>query len=479
MPTDSSVRPPQEWGFRFQLPQPIATPALIWLFASLPLLAIARDGFANSTSRPNLVLIMADDFGYECVTANGGQSYRTPHLDRLAATGMRFENCHVQPLCTPTRVQLMTGLYNVRNYIEFGLLDPQATTFGHLLKRAGYATGIAGKWQLGHDKALPQHFGFDESFLWQHTRRPPRYANPGLEHNGEERDYTNGEYGPTLVNDFALDFVTRHKTGPFLLYYPMILTHNPFQPTPDSPDWDPQAMGEQVHQHNKHFADMIEYMDKLVGRLLTRLDELGLREKTLVLFLGDNGTNTSITSQFRGQPYKGGKGSGTARGTHVPLIANWPGKVPAGRVNSDLIASTDFLPTLCAAAGVPLPESLPADGRSFLPQLLGERGQPREWLYCWYSRDGSVPAKVEFAMSTSHKLYRDGTFFDLTTDPFEQRPRSASALTGDDALAAKTLQAALDQYATARPGHLSKPSAEPALAPAGKKKAKKGAKADD
>src|SRR5687767_7229045 len=117
----------------------------------------------RSLQKPNIVLIMADDFGYECVTANGGQSYQTPNLDRLAATGMRFEQCHVQPLCTPTRVQLMTGLYNVRNYIEFGAMDPKATTFAHLLKGAGYSTGICGKWQLGVKSDSPQKFGFDDA----------------------------------------------------------------------------------------------------------------------------------------------------------------------------------------------------------------------------------------------------------------------------------------------------------------------------
>ena len=151
------------------------------LFRVLLLVAgLGEIACAAAERRPNLVLIMADDFGYECVTANGGESYRTPHLDRLAAGGMRFERCFVQPLCTPTRVQLMTGLYNVRNYLEFGLLDPQAVTFGHLLRAAGYATGIAGKWQLGQAPDLPRRFGFDEAYLWQHTRRPPRYANPGL-----------------------------------------------------------------------------------------------------------------------------------------------------------------------------------------------------------------------------------------------------------------------------------------------------------
>ena len=156
---------------------------------------------------------------------------------------MRFEHCHVQPLCTPTRVQLMTGRYNVRNYLNFGTLVRTETTFAHLLKKAGYATGICGKWQLGREKDSPQHFGFDESYLWQHTRRPPRYANPGLEHNGKELNFTNGEYGPKLVNDFALDFVTRHKDEPFFLYYPMMLTHDPFQPTPGQPRLGPEGDG--------------------------------------------------------------------------------------------------------------------------------------------------------------------------------------------------------------------------------------------
>src|SRR5438105_12816444 len=120
-----------------------------------PLLAtgfLAAPVAAADTKRPNVVFILADDLGYECVGADGGTSYKTPNLDRLAAGGVRFERCHVQPLCTPTRVQLMTGLYNVRNYTRFDHLDPSQKTFAHLFKQAGYATGIAGKWQLGHDR---------------------------------------------------------------------------------------------------------------------------------------------------------------------------------------------------------------------------------------------------------------------------------------------------------------------------------------
>src|SRR6188474_1695777 len=170
---------------------------------------------AETSRKSNFILIMADDLGYECIGANGSTSYKTPVLDKLAATGMRFEHCNVQPLCTPTRVQLMTGIYNVRNYLTFGHMDPNCVTFGNILKQAGYTTCITGKWQLGNDPQLPKKFGFDEHCLWQHTRRPPRYANPGLEVNGKEMDYENGEYGPDLVNDYALDFIGKNKEKPF------------------------------------------------------------------------------------------------------------------------------------------------------------------------------------------------------------------------------------------------------------------------
>ena len=430
-------------------------PTRFFPLAALALLAAFCAPLHAAGVKPNIILIMADDLGYECLTANGGQSYRTPHLDKLAASGVRFEQCHVQPLCTPTRAQLMTGRYNVRNYLNFGTLVRTETTFGHLLKKAGYATGICGKWQLGHETDAPQHFGFDESCLWQQTRRPPRYANPGLEYNGVERDFSKGEYGPTLINDFALDFITRHKDAPFFLYYPMILTHDPFQPTPDSPDWDPTTKGENKLKDLKHFADMTAYMDKMVGRVVAKLDELKLRENTLLIFLGDNGTHVTVTSRFKDADFRGGKGTTTHRGTHVPLIANWPAVMKEGRVNRDLISSADFLPTICAAAGVPVPATV--DGVSFLPQLRGEKGTPREWLYCWYSPRQSADMTVrEFAFTRDAKLYRNGNFFDLAADPEEKNATAVGTLQGDAANAAKKLQAALDQFKDARPAELDR-----------------------
>jgi len=420
------------------------------LVCLLSTFALLHSSFA---AQPNIILIMVDDFGYECVTANGGESYQTPNIDKLAASGVRFENCHVQPLCTPTRVQLMTGRYNVRNYINFGTLLRTETTFGHFMKSAGYATGICGKWQLGGEVDSPQHFGFDESCLWQQTRRPPRYANPGLEYNGVEKNFTQGEYGPALVNDFALSFITKNKEKPFFLYYPMILTHNPFQPTPDSPDWDPTISSENKQQSPKHFADMTAYMDKLVGSVVAKLDELGIRDNTLLIFLGDNGTNSGITSRYQGADYKGGKGGTTSHGTHVPLIASWPAVMKQGRVSADLVSSTDILPTVCAAAGVKVPEG--TDGVSFLPQLKGEPGTPREWLYTWYSPRQSQDMTVrEYTLDHRFKLYRTGQFHDLSTDEMEKQDIATTTLSSEAAAAKIKLQSALDRFKDARPGKL-------------------------
>jgi arylsulfatase A len=430
---------------------------LVLAFLLLSPLAALHAADALRPARPNIILILADDLGYETIGANGGTSYQTPVLDRLAATGVRFTHCYVQPLCTPTRVQLMTGRYNVGNYINFGNMDPRAVTFGNVLKQAGYTTCMVGKWQLGRDLELPKKFGFDEYCLWQHTRRPPRYANPGLEINGVEKDYRDGEYGPDLVNGYALDFVTRKKSGPFFLYYSMMLTHAPYQPTPDSPDWDPKAQGEQVNTNAKHFADMVAYMDKLVGRLVTRLDSLGIRDNTLLLFVGDNGTGRGTRSMMGDRLVIGGKGLTTDAGMHVPLITSWPGRIAGGKVCSDLVDSTDFLPTVLQAAGAVAPSGVTWDGRSFLPQLLGEKGQPRDWIYSWYSPRQSADMTVrECAFNQHYKLYRTGEFFDLSNDMEEKQPLTIASLDGEAAAAAKVLQSALGQFRDARPSELDR-----------------------
>lgn len=401
---------------------------------------------ATVEDRPNIVLIMADDMGFECVTANGGETYQTPVLDQLAKQGVRFTSGYSQPICTPTRVQIMSGLYNSRNYTRFGHLDKSITTFANLLQDAGYATCVTGKWQLngGYSQPptagfdAPGHFGFDEYALWQVTRiqnkKPNRFANPGLEINGEERDFRDGAYGPDLLNDYACDFIQRQAKAkqPFLLYYPMILPHWPFEPTPDSDDWDPDYRKDDPFEKNtaesrnrkslKHFKDMVAYTDKMVGKVLQQLEDAGVRDNTLVIFTGDNGTDVFLTSQFKGKPYPGGKGKTTLNSTHVPLIVDWPGQAKAGSVCEELIDFTDILPTLLDAANVPIPKDFRHDGRSFIPLIKGEAGNPRDWVYCWSNSSGTAKEAHEYAMTKQYKLYKDGRLYDYTKDFFEKSP---------------------------------------------------------
>jgi|GEM_PF-2152473 len=221
----------------------------------------------------------------------------------------------------------MTGQYNVRNYTHFGELPPSERTFGNDLREAGYASAIAGKWQLGKDRKLIDQFGFDEHYLWWLERKSWRYGNVGeLIQNGEVLPGEKGEYGPDVLNHFVLDFMERHAAEPFFVYYPMLLPHSPFVPTPNSAGSpDPQDA------NPAYFKAMVEYTDELVGRVVDKLDALGLRENTLVIFIGDNGTNSDITSNMiDGRSIQGGKGTMTDAGTRVPMIVNWPGTAPAG-----------------------------------------------------------------------------------------------------------------------------------------------------
>ncbi len=384
---------------------------------------------ARSAKRPpNIVLILADDLGYECLSSNGATGYKTPNLDRLAAQGLRFTHAHAMPLCTPTRVQLMTGRYNLRNYRDFGSLPPGELSFAHILQQHGYRTGVTGKWQLAGsiegqsyqgEGQMPRQAGFDESLLWQVKTRGSRYWDPLLEFDGRPEPVAKGKYGPDLMCDFACSFFERHRNRPFCFYYPMVLTHDPFQPTPRS---------EGITEANKHqadkrwFADMVAYMDHEVGRLVNQIDELGLGEDTLILFLGDNGTSPAITSPTVSGPYLGGKGGPKRNGTHVPMLARWTGAGPRGAVCHDLIDTTDFLPTMVQAAGARVPAALAYDGQSFLPQLQGRAAQPREWLFFDYNPRWGKRTPARWVMNKQFKLYDGGPCFDYLADPDETRP---------------------------------------------------------
>jgi len=402
----------------------------------------------GADKRPNIVMIMADDLGYECIGANGSEMYDTPNLDALASGGMRFLHAHSQPICTPSRVQIMSGIYNNRNYVEFGLLDPAITTFGNVFRDAGYETCLAGKWQLQGGFKGPVNFGFDNYCLWQLTRRPSRYPNPGLEIDGEEKDFKNGEFGPDLVSDYIVDFIeSRDKEKPFFVYYPMIAPHWPFVPTPDSGDWDPTMWRDKVNEpggyrEQTYWADDVSYTDKMVGKVVAQLDALGLREETLVIFTGDNGTATEIVSQFNGESYPGGKGSPKDNGTHVPFIASWPGTVEAGAVSEELVDFTDLFPTFVEAAGIDGAE-LELDGVSLIPTLTGEGDRKKDYIYCWYERNGDREKASQHVRDQNFKLYANDKFYDLRSDPRERGALDLSRLTDEQKSAREQMTEAL------------------------------------
>jgi len=406
--------------------------------------AAQKSSGRNVADKPNIILIMADDLGYECLGCYGSTSYKTPVLDELAGGGMRFEHCYSQPLCTPSRVQIMTGKYNFRNYTVFGSLDPKETTFGHILQKSGYATCVAGKWQLygGGNGTYPDQAGFDEYCLWLVKDGGSRYADPTVLENGRLHKNIKGKYGPDIFCDFINNFIERHKSRPFFVYYPMALTHGPFEPTPDTKEWQ-----EGKHKANKKFfADMVSYMDKIVGRIVQKLDELGLRENTLILFTSDNGTMRGIASKIGSVFVEGGKGYTTDAGTHAPLVANWKGTIPAGKVCGDLVDFSDMLPTLAEAAGAKLESDIVIDGRSFLPQLRGEKGNPRDWIFCYYQpnmKGGRWVLKI-FARGKKYKLYHTGELFDVQADPLEENPIQPGQGGPEAAAARKRLQLVLD-----------------------------------
>ena len=401
---------------------------LLALFSFICCATLAKAG----VTRPNILLILADDIGIEGFGCYGGTSYRTPHIDKLAEGGIRFTHAYSQPLCTPTRVQIMTGKYNHRNWTYFGILDPKERTFGHLMKDAGYRTCISGKWQLqsydppdfpnaGRRRGTGMKVtdaGFEEHCLfhsWHTEDKGSRYANPTYYRNGKLIEAENGRYGPDVSVDFILDFLQRHKEEPSFVYYPMALPHWPMVPTPDSTEWKDSSR--RLEEDTRYFADMVEYMDKLVGRLVSGLDALGLRENTLVLFYSDNGTHLKITSMMNGKAIPGGKATPLQTGIRVPLIANHPGTIPPGQVNSDLVDASDFLPTLADLAGKKIPRDWHLDGMSFAPQLLGKQGPTRDWSFFWYDpRPGWDKERFSrhiFALDHTYKLFSDGRLYDI------------------------------------------------------------------
>lgn len=447
----------------------------------------AAVGSRPTGTKPNVILIMADDVSWEAFSCYGAEDYKTPHIDALAAAGVKFTHAYSTPICTTTRVKLMTGQYNFRNYTHFGYLNPNQKTFGHMMQSAGYRTAIAGKWQLNglynklpgsDDPTRPQKAGFHESMLWQVTTGKvikegggERFWSPPLEHNGKmlTAEQNAGKYGPDLECDFICDFMESNREEPFFVYYPMTLVHNPFVATPDTiGDASKNQAANKAPKDNAaqkdNFVAMVQYADKLVGRIVDKVKALGQLDNTIIMFTADNGTNRSITSGWNGQQIRGGKGGMTDMGTHVPFVASWHGTTPAGLVSDDLIDFTDFYTTLAEAAGVQRGDDDPIDGRSFLPQLRGEKGAPREWVLChyqpyWNQKEG------QFARNQSYKLYRDGRYFNVPNDLIEKQNLAAGSAGAEGEKARAALHAFLEQCPPAPVGRGNKNTKDRPLHP--------------
>jgi arylsulfatase A len=390
--------------------------------------------------KPNIILILADDVGYKSLSCNGGNLYYTPNIDTLAQQGMRFTQCYSAPNCSPSRVMLLTGKYNFRNYIKWGVMDSSERTIGNMMKDAGYATGFFGKDQLGGGSEYLNAWGFDEYCVHGPFKSDGHlYKNPLIyTHSVFLPDSsTLNKYGPDIISDSLFSFIDNNKSNPFFVYYPMQLVHSPWSPTPDDTAafaaWD-AAPG---HSDTAFFPSMITYMDKKVGQLINKLRSLGIENNTVILFAGDNGTSGLVGDYVdEDAVITGGKASTTSAGTHVPLIAYWPGTINAGTVNNDLIDFTDFLPTIAGVAGIPEPTDYGTlDGVSFSPRLTGQPGTPRNWIFDYFDDHPGSSTLKRWAQTIQYKLYDTSAenntrlFYDIINDPQEKNPIPDNLLT--------------------------------------------------
>jgi arylsulfatase A len=359
--------------------------------------------------KPNIIFILADDLGIGDVSCYGSDSNYTPIIDKLAKGGIQFNNGYTAPLCGPSRALILTGRYAFRTGAVnqdmcLNVVPANEIFIPAVLKTVGYKTSMVGKW--GQLPLQPTDFGFDDyirfkgsGVYWSKEKsKAEMYTENGV-------DKPLGEnYMPDLMHEHLVNFISDNKKKPFFMYYSLVQAHAKIQPTPDS------KPGSDL------YADNLAYMDKLVGKLLNLLDSLKLKENTLIYFMGDNGTASQYAARgtIHGKPLSGKKGSMLECGALVPNIAYWPGVIEPGQVTNTLMDASDLLPTFADIAGAKLPTKNVLDGRSLLPQLLGKKGNPRDWIFIelgnkWYVRDAKW------------KLNRAGELFDMSNAPFEEK----------------------------------------------------------
>lgn len=431
----------------------------------LALLATSCALSVHSADKPNIILMMADDLGWAELGSYGQEKIKTPHLDRLAAEGMRFTQHYTSaPVCAPARYSLMTGKHGghavVRNNFEVGEWDSHQgqfpmpadeITIAEILKAEGYATGAFGKWGIGQpgSEGDPLAQGFDRFFGYNCQRHAhnlfPEYLIDQGERvplEGNTATVYGSQYAPRLIADEMLAFVKKHADSPFFVYYPTIIPHLALQVpydelTPYINEWDETPYVGKSYQPNATpratYAAMITYMDKQVGRLLDMLDELGIADNTVIFFTSDNGA-TFLKEQVDFEFFesvahlRGLKGEVYEGGIRVPLLVRWPGKVAAGSVSDHLGAHYDALATIAEIAGAET--ASPRDGISYLPTLLGE-AQPEHdflfWDFAGYGgqvaiREGKWKGVVRDAKKNPDAKVE---LYDLDSDPSERNDLAA------------------------------------------------------
>jgi arylsulfatase A-like enzyme len=374
---------------------------------------------------PNIILINCDDLGYGDVGCYGSNRNDTPHLDRLAAEGTRFTNFYMAaPVCSPSRAAMLTGCYSQRVGLAEGCeilvlrpgepmgLSPEELTAAEMLRRGGYATKLIGKWHLGDQREfLPCRHGFEEYFgipysndMGIDSRRPgpPLPLLTGEEVVETEPDQRLLTHRMTAE---GVDFIRRNASRPFFLYFAHYWPHTPLRPHPDFA----------ARARNGKFGAVVEAIDWSTGVLMGALEELGLAEDTLILFTSDNGsTGRNGASNL---PLRGRKGTTYEGGMRLPLIARWPGGVPAGGVRDEIVSSMDLMPTFASLCGGEMPTDRVIDGRDFSGLLCGEKGAtgPREEMFYYFRYELQAVRRGRWKLHTAR-----GELYDLQDDPTEQ-----------------------------------------------------------